>query len=103
MILEARIYTPEQLIQPEQVARVVLGALLLGPEAEITDVRIRVALQRASQKTGYGNRRRLAIGGKLVRNRELTLKLECHRTIHFRTSREITSRVANVRSTAFFR
>jgi short-subunit dehydrogenase len=40
---ESRSYTPEQLIQPEQVANVVLGALLLGPEAEITDVRIRPA------------------------------------------------------------
>jgi NADP-dependent 3-hydroxy acid dehydrogenase YdfG len=40
---EEKFYAPEQLIQPEQVARVVLGALLIGPEAEITDVRIRPA------------------------------------------------------------
>jgi NADP-dependent 3-hydroxy acid dehydrogenase YdfG len=38
---EGKFYAPEQLIQPEQVASVVMGALLLGPEAEITDVRIR--------------------------------------------------------------
>ena len=38
---EGKSYAPEQLIQPQQVARVVMNALLLGPEAEITDVRIR--------------------------------------------------------------
>jgi NADP-dependent 3-hydroxy acid dehydrogenase YdfG len=37
---EGKSYTPERLIQPEQVASVVLGALVLGPEAEITDIRI---------------------------------------------------------------
>jgi NADP-dependent 3-hydroxy acid dehydrogenase YdfG len=38
---EGKSYTPERLIQPEQVASVVLGALVLGPEAEVTDIRIR--------------------------------------------------------------
>jgi NADP-dependent 3-hydroxy acid dehydrogenase YdfG len=38
---ESRPYAPEQLIQPQQVARVVMSALLLGPEAEVTDIRIR--------------------------------------------------------------
>ncbi|MBV8378499.1 MAG: SDR family NAD(P)-dependent oxidoreductase [Verrucomicrobia bacterium] len=40
---ENKSYAPEQLIQPEQVAKVVLVALLIGPEAEITEVRIRPA------------------------------------------------------------
>jgi NADP-dependent 3-hydroxy acid dehydrogenase YdfG len=34
-------YAPEHLIQPEQVSSVVINALLLGPEAEVTDLRIR--------------------------------------------------------------
>jgi NADP-dependent 3-hydroxy acid dehydrogenase YdfG len=38
---EGKSYMPEELIQPEQVASVVINALTLGPEAEITDVRIR--------------------------------------------------------------
>jgi NADP-dependent 3-hydroxy acid dehydrogenase YdfG len=38
---EGKSYRPGQLIQPEQVASVVISALTLGPEAEITDVRIR--------------------------------------------------------------
>jgi NADP-dependent 3-hydroxy acid dehydrogenase YdfG len=38
---EGKSYRPAQLIQPEQVASVVIGALTLGPEAEITDVKIR--------------------------------------------------------------
>jgi NADP-dependent 3-hydroxy acid dehydrogenase YdfG len=38
---EAKCYNPEELIQPEQVASVVVCALTLGPEAEVTDVRIR--------------------------------------------------------------
>jgi NADP-dependent 3-hydroxy acid dehydrogenase YdfG len=42
---EGKSYRPAQLIQPEQVASVVIGALTLGPEAEITDVRIRPAIK----------------------------------------------------------
>lgn len=42
---EKKPYTPERLIQPEQVASVVIGALVLGPEAEITDVRIRPTIK----------------------------------------------------------
>jgi short-subunit dehydrogenase len=41
---EGESYRPAQLIQPEQVASVVIGALTLGPEAEITDVKIRPAI-----------------------------------------------------------
>jgi short-subunit dehydrogenase len=40
---ESKPYAPEQLIQPDQVASVVVCALSLGPEAEIMDVRIRPA------------------------------------------------------------
>ena len=43
--LEGKIYVPEELIQPEQVASVVIGAVTLGREAEITDVRIRPAMK----------------------------------------------------------
>jgi NADP-dependent 3-hydroxy acid dehydrogenase YdfG len=42
---EGKTYLPEQLIQPEQVAAVVIGALTLGPEAEITEVRIRPGIK----------------------------------------------------------
>jgi NADP-dependent 3-hydroxy acid dehydrogenase YdfG len=42
---EGKSYVPEELIQPEQVASVVIGALTLGPEAEITDVRIRPTIK----------------------------------------------------------
>jgi short-subunit dehydrogenase len=45
--LEGKAYAPGQLIQPEQVASVVIGALTLGPEAEITDVRIRPTMKPA--------------------------------------------------------
>jgi hypothetical protein len=45
---EGKTYAPELLIQPEQVASVVIGALTLGPEAEITDVRIRPAMKPAA-------------------------------------------------------
>jgi NADP-dependent 3-hydroxy acid dehydrogenase YdfG len=38
---EGKSYRPGQLIQPDQVASVVIGALTLGPEAEVTDVRMR--------------------------------------------------------------
>jgi short-subunit dehydrogenase len=38
---EGKAYVPEQLIQPDQVASVIVCALTLGPEAEITDLRIR--------------------------------------------------------------
>jgi NADP-dependent 3-hydroxy acid dehydrogenase YdfG len=43
--LEGKTYIPEQLIQPEQVAAVVIAALTLGPQAEITDVRIRPTIK----------------------------------------------------------
>jgi NADP-dependent 3-hydroxy acid dehydrogenase YdfG len=38
---EGKFYDPKQLIQPEQVAAVVVNALTIGREAEITDIRIR--------------------------------------------------------------
>ena len=41
---EGRPYLPERLIQPQQVASMVMGALVLGPEAEVTDIRIRPAV-----------------------------------------------------------
>jgi len=47
---EGKPYRPGQLVQPEQVASVVIGALTLGPEAEITDVRIRPALKPGNGK-----------------------------------------------------
>jgi NADP-dependent 3-hydroxy acid dehydrogenase YdfG len=43
--LEGKVYVPEELIQPEQVASVVIGAVTLGREAEITDIRIRPAMK----------------------------------------------------------
>ena len=43
--LEGKVYRPEELIQPEQVASVVVGAVALGHEAEITEVRIRPAIK----------------------------------------------------------
>jgi NADP-dependent 3-hydroxy acid dehydrogenase YdfG len=43
--LEGKVYLPEELIQPEQVASVVIGAVTLGREAEITDVRIRPTMK----------------------------------------------------------
>jgi NADP-dependent 3-hydroxy acid dehydrogenase YdfG len=39
--LEGKPYVPAQLIQPAQIAAVVVNALTLGPEAEITDMKIR--------------------------------------------------------------
>lgn len=42
---EEKEYTPERLIQPQQVASVVIGALILGPEAEVTDIRIRPGIK----------------------------------------------------------
>jgi short-subunit dehydrogenase len=47
---EGKTYAPEQLIQPEQVASVILCALLLGPEAEVTDVKIRPAKKPGAPK-----------------------------------------------------
>jgi NADP-dependent 3-hydroxy acid dehydrogenase YdfG len=47
---EGTSYRPAQLIQPEQVAAVVIGALTLGPEAEITDVRMRPAISPGRRK-----------------------------------------------------
>jgi len=34
-------YNPDRLIQPVQVAESVVAVLALGPEAEVTDIRIR--------------------------------------------------------------
>jgi short-subunit dehydrogenase len=45
---EKKSYAPERLIQPQQVASVVIGALTLGPEAEITDIRMRPAIKPES-------------------------------------------------------
>ncbi|MGH9970457.1 MAG: SDR family oxidoreductase [Pyrinomonadaceae bacterium] len=42
---EGKSYTPERLVQPQQVASVVIGALVLGPEAEVTDIRIRPTIK----------------------------------------------------------
>ncbi len=42
---EKKSYRPERLIQPHQVASVVIEALALGPEAEITDIRIRPTIR----------------------------------------------------------
>jgi NADP-dependent 3-hydroxy acid dehydrogenase YdfG len=47
---EGKPYRPEQLIQPAQVASVVIGALTLGPEAEIMDVRIRPMIKPGQTK-----------------------------------------------------
>jgi NADP-dependent 3-hydroxy acid dehydrogenase YdfG len=38
---EGRAYHPETLLQPEDVASVVLNALMLPPTAEVTDISIR--------------------------------------------------------------
>jgi NAD(P)-dependent dehydrogenase (short-subunit alcohol dehydrogenase family) len=38
---EGRVYHPETLLQPEDVASVVLQALMLPPTAEVTDISIR--------------------------------------------------------------
>jgi NADP-dependent 3-hydroxy acid dehydrogenase YdfG len=38
---EARPYDPETLLQPEDVATIVLAALMLSPTAEVTDISIR--------------------------------------------------------------
>ena len=47
---EGKVYAPEELIHPEQVASVVVGAVTLGREAEITDIRIRPTMKpRAAQ------------------------------------------------------
>jgi NAD(P)-dependent dehydrogenase (short-subunit alcohol dehydrogenase family) len=43
--LECKPYRPRQLIQPEQVASAVIGALTLGPEAEVPELRIRPAIK----------------------------------------------------------
>lgn len=42
---EKKPYVPENLIQPDQVASVVIGALILGSKAEVTDIRIRPTLK----------------------------------------------------------
>ena len=38
---ERKVYRPETLLQPEDVASVVVHALMLPPTAEVTDVSIR--------------------------------------------------------------
>ena len=47
-------YRPERLIQPSQVAESVVGALALGKEAEVMDIRIRPMLkpQAPMRKSG---------------------------------------------------
>jgi len=47
--LEGKDYRPDELIQPDQVAQAVLDALLMGPEAEVTEIRL-----RPMQKPGSG-------------------------------------------------
>lgn len=42
---EGREYHPERLIQPDQVAESVVAALVLGREAEVTDIRMRPMLK----------------------------------------------------------
>jgi short-subunit dehydrogenase len=42
---EAMEYHPDRLIQPEQVAESVIAALVLGPEAEVMDIRLRPMLK----------------------------------------------------------
>ncbi len=39
--MEARTYYPDRLMQPEDVAEVVLNALLLPRSAEVTDIHVR--------------------------------------------------------------
>jgi NADP-dependent 3-hydroxy acid dehydrogenase YdfG len=43
--LEGRPYRPERLMQPDDVAAMVLGALGLARTAEVTDIRIRPMLK----------------------------------------------------------
>ena len=45
---EGKTYSPERLIQPEQVADTVVNAIAIGREAEITDIRIRPAMKLRS-------------------------------------------------------
>jgi NADP-dependent 3-hydroxy acid dehydrogenase YdfG len=42
---EGKTYRPSELIQPDQVAAIVSDALALGPEAEITEIRVRPMLK----------------------------------------------------------
>jgi len=44
---EKKKYVPERLIQPRQVASIVISALSLGSEAEVTDIRIRPTIKPA--------------------------------------------------------
>jgi NADP-dependent 3-hydroxy acid dehydrogenase YdfG len=53
--LEGRVYVPEELIQPEQVASVVIGAVTLGRETEMTDVRIRPTMKPRAGQTQPNN------------------------------------------------
>ncbi len=50
---EGRPYEPERLIQPESVARAVVGALTLPRDAEITDVRLR-SMKKPAPRAGSG-------------------------------------------------
>ena len=43
--LEGRAYTPEQLLQPEDIARTIVSALSLPPSAEVTDIHLRPAMK----------------------------------------------------------
>ena len=44
-VFEGRTYSPERLLQPEDVAAIVIGALALARTAEVTDIRIRPMLK----------------------------------------------------------
>jgi NADP-dependent 3-hydroxy acid dehydrogenase YdfG len=44
-LMEGKPYRPEQLLQPEDVASVVLNALSLPQTAEVTDIHIRPAIK----------------------------------------------------------
>jgi NADP-dependent 3-hydroxy acid dehydrogenase YdfG len=50
--LEGKDYRPDELIQPDQVAQAVLGALVMGPEAEVTEIRLRPMLKPGSGSAG---------------------------------------------------
>ncbi|HUA38713.1 MAG TPA: SDR family NAD(P)-dependent oxidoreductase [Candidatus Sulfopaludibacter sp.] len=53
---EGLAYRPERLIQPSQVAETVVGALALGKEAEVMDIRLRPMLKPQAQKPKSGAR-----------------------------------------------
>jgi hypothetical protein len=56
---EGKPYAAERLIQPEQVAAVVIAALSLRPEAEITDLSIRPAIKPGHPRTKLEEARKM--------------------------------------------